>query len=147
MFKHILIPIDGTEFSDRAIDAGVRFAKSVNARITGFIAEPEYKIPTHGEVVSRTAVSMYDYSEKARAHAESVLKRIGERARAEGVQFDSAFVESDRPVDAIVDAAEKHNCDLILMASHGRRGLDRLLHGSSAEGVLKHTRVPVLVMH
>ena len=143
MFKHILIPIDGTEFSDHAIEAGVRFAKSIGARITGFIAEPEYKIPTHGEIVSRTSVSMYEHSDKVRGHAESVLKRMGDRARAEGVQFDSAFVENDRPVEA----AEKHNCDLILMASHGRRGLDKLLHGSAAEGVLKHTRVPVLVMH
>jgi nucleotide-binding universal stress UspA family protein len=147
MFKHILIPIDGTEFSDRAIDAGVRFAKSIDARITGFIAEPEYKIPTHGEIVSRTSVSMYEHSDKARAHAESVLKRMGEKAHAEGVKFDAAYVENDRPVDAIVEAAEKHACDLILMASHGRRGLDKLLHGSAAEGVLKHTQVPVLVMH
>ena len=90
---------------------------------------------------------MYEHSDKARAHAESVLKRMGDRARAEGLQFDAAFVENDHPVDAIVTAAEKHACDLILMASHGRRGLDKLLHGSAAEGVLKHTQVPVLVMH
>ena len=61
MFKHILIPVDGSEFSDRAIDTGVQFAKSVGARITGFIAEPEYKIPTHGQVISRTAESNITY--------------------------------------------------------------------------------------
>lgn len=147
MFKHILIPIDGSEFSDRAIDAGVRFAKSMDARITGFIAEPEYRIPTHGEIVSRTAVSMYQHSEHASEHARSALNRIAERAKAEGVEFDSDFVENDNAVDAIVDAAEKHRCDLIVMASHGRRGLDKLLHGSAAQGVLSHTHIPVLVMH
>ena len=147
MFKHILIPVDGSEFSDRAIDTGVRFAKSVNACITGFIAEPEYRIPTHGEVVSHTAVSMYEHSDKARQHAEGVLKRIAERARAEGVQFDSGFVESDQPADAIVEAAEKHQCDLILMVSHARRGLDKLLHGSVAGTVITRTRIPVLVLH
>ena len=147
MFKHILIPIDGTEFSDRVIDAGVRFAKSIDARITGFIAEPEYKTPTHGEIVNRTAVTMYEHADRARSHAESVLKRIGDRAHAEGVQFDTDFVENDHAVDAIIDAAEKHHCDLIVMASHGRRGLDRLLHGSAAQGVLSHTQIPVLVLH
>ena len=146
MFKHILIPIDGTEFSDRAIEAGVRFAKSIDARITGFIAEPEYKIPTHGEIVSRTSVSMYEHSDKARSHAESVLKRMGDRARAEGVKFDAAYVENDRPVDAIVEAAEKHACDLILMASHGRTGLDAWLMGSETQKVLSHTTLPVLVL-
>ena len=102
MFKHILMPVDGTEFSERAIDTGVRFAKSVGARITGFIAEPEYKIPTHGEIVSHTAVSMYEHAEKARAHAKAALARIAERAQAEGVEFSTDYTESDRPVDAIV---------------------------------------------
>ncbi len=147
MFKHILIPIDGTEFSDRAIDAGVRFAKTVNAHITGFIAEPEFRLPTQIELVNRTFVSMSAHSERAQSHAISVLKRMGDRAAAEGVPFDADFVESDNAVDAIVGAAEKHHCDLIVMASHGRRGLDRLLHGSAAAGVLSHTRIPVLVLH
>ncbi len=147
MFKHILIPVDGSEFSDKAIDTGVQFAKSVGARISGFIAEPEYKMPTHGEVMTRTAVSMYEHSDKARQHAESVLKRIADRARAEGVQYDSGFVESDQPAGAIVEAAEKHHCDLILMVSHARRGLDKLLHGSVAGTVMTRTRIPVLVLH
>lgn len=147
MFKHILIPVDGSDFSDRAVDTGVRFAKSLNARITGFIAEPEYKLPTHGEIVSRTAVSMYEHEDKARKHAEGVLKRIAERAKAEGVQYDSGFVASDQPADAIVEAAEQHHCDLILMVSHARRGLDKLLHGSVAGTVMARTRVPVLVLH
>ncbi len=147
MFKHILIPVDGTEFSDRAIDAGVRFAKSVNARITGFIAEPEYKQPTRSEIISRTVVSMDEHADEVRAHAQGVLQRIAARAAAEDVPYDSAFVENDRPVDAIVDAAEKHQCDLILMASHGRHGLDKLLHGNAAQGVVSHTKIPVLVMH
>ena len=147
MFKHILIPIDGTAFSDRAIDAGVRFAKAMNAQITGFIAEPEFRLPTHNEMVTRTYVTMSGHSERARRHAEQVLQRIGARAGTERVPFDADFVESDDPVDAIVNAAEKHHCDLIVMASHGRRGLDKLLHGSAAEGVLHHTRIPVLVLH
>lgn len=147
MFKHILIPVDGSAFSDKAIDTGVQFAKSVGARITGFIAEPEYKIPSHGQVINRTAESMYEHEEKARKHAESVLKRIADHAQAAGVPYDSGFVESDQPAEAIVDAAEKHQCDLILMVSHARRGLDKLLHGSVAGTVMTRTRIPVLVLH
>ena len=147
MFKHILIPIDGTEFSNRAIDAGVRFAKTMNAHITGFIAEPEFRMPSHSEMINRTFVSMSMHTERAQSHAQSVLKRIGERAAAEGVRFDADFAENNNPANAIVDAAEKHQCDLIVMASHGRQGLDRLLHGSAAEGVIAHTRIPVLVLH
>ena len=147
MFKHILIPVDGSEFSDRAIDAGVRFAKTVNAHITGVIAEPEFRLPSQSQIVNRTFVSMSAHSERAQSHAQSVLKRIGDRAAAEGVPFDADFVECNDAVDAIVSAAEKHHCDLIVMASHGRRGLDKLLHGSAAQGVLSHTSIPVLVLH
>ncbi len=147
MFKHILIPLDGTAFSNRAIEAGVRFAKSMDAQVTGFIAEPEFRLPTHSEMVNRTFISMSDHSERARSHAHTVLQRVSDCACAEGVPFDTDFVESNDPVDAIVHAAKKHHCDLIVMASHGRRGFDKFLHGSAAEGVLSHTRIPVLVLH
>ncbi len=148
MFKHILIPIDGSAFSERAIDTGVRFAKSIDARITGFIAEPKFRLPTQREVLDRTAaLSTEEHSQRTRQHAEQVLARIAERARAEAVPFASDYVENNDPVDAIASAAERHQCDLILMASHSRRGLDKLLHGNAAEGVLSHTRVPVLVLH
>ena len=146
MFKHVLIPIDGSEFSDKAIDVGVRFAKSVGARITGFIAEPEYQIPEYGALINGTGESMDAHGRKIRSHAEASLARIAARARDEGVAFDSDFTESARPAEAIVEAAEKHRCDLILMASHGRHGLDKLLHGSAAQDVITHARIPVLVL-
>ena len=147
MFKHILIPIDGSEFSDHAIHAGVRFAKSIQARITGFIAEPDYTLPLYSEMVTRQAESMEAYTRRARTHAESVLKRIADCARTEAVEFGSSFVQSDNPAEAIIAAADENNCDLILMASHGRRGLDKLIHGSVTDGVLTHTNIPVLVFH
>lgn len=147
MFKHILIPIDGSDFSERAIHAGVRFAKSVQARITGFIAEPDYTLPLYSEMITRQAESMEAYTRRARAHAESVLKRIADCARSEDVEFGSSFVQSDNPAQAIIAAADENHCDLILMASHGRRGLDKLIHGSVTDGVLTHTSIPVLVFH
>ena len=147
MFKHILIPVDGSELSDRAIQAGVDFAKSIGARVTGFIAEPDYTQPSYGDMISRRGESMDQYSTRSRSHAEGVLRRIERCARDEGVEFTSSFVQSDDPVAAIVSAAEKNQCDLIVMASHGRSGLDKLIHGSATEGVMTHTQIPVLVFH
>ena len=148
MFKHILIPVDGTELSERTIECGVSFAKSVGARVTGFIAEPEFRLPTRREVLAHTAaLSAEEHSQRTRSHAEQVLARIAARATAEAVQFDTDFVENDHTVDAITEAAKKHGCDLILMMSRGYQGLAKLLHHNATEGVLSHTSLPVLVLH
>ena len=147
MFKHILIPVDGSEFSDRAMDAGVRFAKSINARITGFIAEPNYIQPSYSELMTRQAESVEAYENRTRQHAEAALNRLGSRAHAEGVEFAVSSAQSSVPSEAIIAAAEEKGCDLILMASHGRHGLDKLIHGSVTGEVMTHTRIPVLVFH
>ena len=145
MYKHIMIPSDGSELSDKAIDAGVEFARQVNARVTGFTAVPEYKLPNEAELMSRRGTSPAQYEVKAGRQAESVLKKIADRARAAGVEYDAEFVQSDFPYRAIICAAEKHGCDLIFMASHGRRGISALIHGSETQGVLTHSKIPTLV--
>ncbi len=147
MFKHILIPVDGSDFSERAIDAGVRFAKSINARITGFIAEPNYIQPSYNELITRQAESLEAHENRSREHAEAALNRLGSRAHAEGVEFAVSSAQSSVPSEAIIAAAEEKGCDLILMASHGRHGLDKLIHGSVTSDVMTHTRIPVLVVH
>ena len=147
MFKHLLVPIDGSEFSDQSIDTSLRFAKAMQARVTGFIAEPDYRIPSENELYSGKVESLEAFDARTGAHAEWVLSRIRERAKIEGVVFDSEHVQNDDAAAAIAAAAQAHQCDLIVMASHGRRGLAKLLHGSVAEGVLTHTKIPVLVLH
>jgi nucleotide-binding universal stress UspA family protein len=145
MYKHIMIPTDGSELSDKAIEAGIAFAQEVNARVTGFTAVPEYKLPSEIELMSRHGVSLEQYERDARHQAEAALQKIADRARAAGVAYDAEFVQSDHPHEAIVRAAQKHGCDLIFMASHGRRGISALLHGSQTQGVLSHSRIPTLV--
>ena len=145
MYKHILIPTDGSELSDKAIDAGVEFAREVRARVTGFTAVPEYRMPSEIELMSRHGVSFEQYERDARRQAEAALQRIVDRARAAGVEYDGEFVQSDHPHEAIVRAAENHGCDLIFMASHGRQGISALLHGSQTHGVLARSRIPTLV--
>jgi nucleotide-binding universal stress UspA family protein len=145
MYKHILIPTDGSELSGKAIDAGIEFARSVGARVTGFTAMPEYQIPSESELMSRHAISLPDYERDAKKQAEIALQPIADRARAAGIDYDADFALSDFPHDAIIRAAQKHGCDLIFMASHGRRGLSALVHGSETQAVLTHSTIPTLV--
>jgi nucleotide-binding universal stress UspA family protein len=145
MFKHILIPTDGSELSDKAIVAGVEFAREVHARITGFTAVPEFRVPSEVELMSRHGVSLEQYERDARKQAESALQRIADRARAAGVEYDAEFTQSDHPHEAIIRTALKRGCDLIFMASHGRRGISALIHGSQTQAVLTHSTIPTLV--
>lgn len=145
MFKHILIPTDGSELSDKAIAAGVEFAREVRARVTGFTAVPEYKVPSQIELMSKHGISMPQYEEQARHQAAAALHKIAECARAAGIEYDEEFVQSDIPHEAIIRAAERHGCDLIFMASHGRSGISALFHGSETQAVLAHSKIPTLV--
>jgi len=145
MYKHILIPTDGSELSDKAIGAGIEFARFIHARVTGFTAVPEYQIPSEAELMSRHAISLQDYERDAKKQAEIALQPIADRARAAGVDYDAEFTLSDFPHEAIIRAAQKHGCDLIFMASHGRRGLSALVHGSETQAVLTHSTIPTLV--
>jgi len=145
VYKHILVPTDGSELSARAIEAAVEFARDAHARVTGFTAVPEYKLPSEGELMSQHGISLQQYEREARRQAEAALQVIADRARAEGVDYSADFAQSDRPHEAIVRAALKHGCDLIFMASHGRRGISALIHGSQTQGVLANSKIPTLV--
>jgi nucleotide-binding universal stress UspA family protein len=145
MYKHILVPTDGSELSDKAINAAIDFARETGARVTGFTAVPEYRVPGNAELIGRRAVSMEQHEQDSRRLAQEILGRIAERARFAGIEFDTDYVLSDRPYEAIVQAAERHGCDLIFMASHGRRGISALVHGSETREVLTHSAIPTLV--
>ena len=144
MYKHILIPTDGSEFAGKAIDEGLKFAQWAGAKVTFFTALPEYPTPT-GEFVSRDAVSLPEYERRSAAQAQELLGGIAQRARDAGVEPGTDYALSDRPWYAIIKAAEKNGCDLIFIASHGRKGLSALLHGSETHQVLTHSTIPTLV--
>jgi nucleotide-binding universal stress UspA family protein len=145
MYKHILIPIDDSELAEKALDNGIEFARSVHARVTGFTALPAYRMPNESAIMSRTAATPAVYEERAKAAADALLARVAERARAAGVECDTDYALSDIPHDAIIDAAKKHGCDLIFMASHGRGRIGALVYGSETQGVLSHSGIPTLV--
>ncbi|MGI4814780.1 MAG: universal stress protein [Janthinobacterium lividum] len=142
MFKHILVPTDGSELSARAVEAAIELAKALDARLTAYACVAQYPITPFSEVVVEPPP---DYLEKARAEARLHLEVIEQAARAQGVQCALVVSVQETPAAGIVEAAEQSGCDAIFMASHGRRGLSKLLIGSETERVLSHTSLPVVV--
>jgi nucleotide-binding universal stress UspA family protein len=145
MFRHILIPTDGSPVSAKAVKAGIAFAKETGARVTGYCAlEPVYA-QIYGEGYMITGRSIADVEKRARQVGERHVAGIGKAAKAAGVRFQGHVSKADSPYAGIVAAARSKHCDLIFMASHGRRGIPGLIMGSVTHKVLTHSRVPVLV--
>ena len=145
MFKHILIPCDGSELSNRVVDKAIEFAREINARVTGFYAQPEYSVPYYEGGIPIDAMTPESFSSLTESQAKSILDDVAQKASAAGVVCDAYTSANDATYQAIIDAANAKGCDLIFMASHGRRGLSALLLGSETARVLTHTRIPVLV--
>ena len=143
MFKHILIPTDGSEISAAAIEYGVRFAKEINAKITGITVTT----PFHIMAVESISVlnDSRDYDARAKARAMRNLDVIKDAATNAGVEFDLVHASGEHPYEEIVRTAEEKGCDIIFQASHGRRGMQALLMGSETTKVLTHSKIPVLV--
>lgn len=147
MFKHILLPTDGSKLSDKAVKSGIEFAKSIKARVTSIHVVPEFgMVMDEGFVAPMSAELKQRYEKESKAHAQKMLDKVGKLASAAGVAHDAVVVNSDVPYQQIIETAKKRKCDLILMASHGRRGLSSLLLGSETAKVLTHSKVPVLVV-
>ena len=143
MFKHILLPTDGSELSDAAIQKGIQFAKSIDAEVTGFHVIPPFHVFS-----LRTGTlegTKEQHESESKVQAEQFLGVIKKAAEKAGVSCDTDYATSSHPYEMIINAAEKKGCDLIMMASHGRRGLQGLLIGSETHKVLTHTKIPVLV--
>jgi nucleotide-binding universal stress UspA family protein len=145
MFKHILIPTDGSPVAAKAIKAGVALAKEMGATVTAFYAiEPP---PTHlygeGYLAERRLVDELD--RRAREVAQRSVDEIADAAKAAGVRCETVVASSVPPYKGIIEAAEKNHCDAVFMASNGHRGLTGMLLGSVTHKVLTHSKIPVLV--
>ena len=145
MFKHILIPTDGSALSRKAVKAGIALARATGARVTGFYSPERYEILAYGEYFPANLISKEEWDKRSQKTAVRFLSAIEKEARAAGVRYAGVSLDSSAPWEAIVEAAKKKKCDLIFMASHGRTGLSSLLLGSQAAKVLSHSRIPVLV--
>ncbi|SOZ35124.1 universal stress protein [Cupriavidus neocaledonicus] len=142
MFQHILLPTDGSELSKKAINGGLELAKAIGARVTAYVCLEEYPYTPFSEIVVEAPQAFKDRIEN---QARLYLKEVENLATAAGVTFDADMSTFAVPYLGIIDAAERHGCDVIFMASHGRRGLSGLLLGSETQKVLTHTDIPVIV--
>ena len=145
MFKNILIPTDGSEQSQRAVRAGIELAKLHGARVTGIHVIPDYHLLIAYEGAF-DPVTEERIEEEAKTRADSYLGFIREACAGAAVECSTVCETSDHPYDAILRTCEKAGCDLILMTSHGRKGLAAVLLGSETRKVLTHATVPVLVV-
>ncbi|MGE5522929.1 MAG: universal stress protein [Rhodospirillaceae bacterium] len=145
MFKNILVPTDGSEQSQAAVRAAVDLAKLHGARLTGIHVIPDYHLLIAYEGAF-DPITEERIEEEAKARAASYLSYVEEKATSAGVPCRTVCETSDHPYDAILRTAETHGCDLIVMTSHGRKGLAAVLLGSETRKVLTHARMPVLVV-
>ena len=145
MFKHIFVPTDGSELSSDTVKRAVTFAKEAGARITFFFSKPDYPMAFYGEGALIDPTTPEKFAEMAEAQAREILSAAEKQALAAGVGCSSRSQTSDIPYEAIIAAATDSGCDLIFMASHGRRGISGLLLGSETQKVLTHSKIPVLV--
>ena len=145
MFKHILVPTDGSTLSLRAAKNAVRFAKVHGARITAFYAAPEYHPNIAGDYIPANFVPLAVFEKQIQKTADKYLGQVKKLAAVARVPCTGLYTSNDSPYRAIIDAAKANKCDLIFMASHGRSGIAALLIGSETHKVLTHCKLPVLV--
>jgi nucleotide-binding universal stress UspA family protein len=142
MYRHILIPTDGSELAEHAVTHGLSLAKSIGAKVTVIIVEE----PFNWHAAEYAGIGeLARHSEQMKKYLASVLNRAANAAQQGGVSCDTIQVQDAQPYRAIIATAADRGCDLIVMASHGRSGLSAVLLGSVTNKVLTHTKIPVLV--
>ena len=147
-YKHILLPVDGSELSQKAEKECIAFVKSTGAKVTAIHVISHFHLHYQPWAAPRSVHEKIEreHEEEAKKTARKMISELQARVKAAGVRCDALVVVGDHPYEEIIDNAEKGKCDLIMMASHGRKGLDALLLGSETVKVLTHTKIPVLVV-
>ena len=145
MFKHILIPTDGSDTALKAVRAGVSLASEIGAKVTAYCAQEAVPTHIHGEgyIADKQLVAVFE--QRAAEFAKRNVKAAEAAARNAGVPCKTLVTKAALPYRGIVEAAEKQGCDAIFIGSHGYRGLKKLLLGSVTQEVLTHSKLPVLV--
>src|SRR4029079_17583806 len=143
MYDHILIATDGSDLAQRAVEQGLALAKTLGSRVTAVTVTEPWTAAVSGEWA--VAFPVEDYEKAAAANAEKVLDAVQEAAMRLGVICDAVHVKDQYAAEGIVEEAKARSCDLIVMASHGRRGIAKFVLGSQATRVLAHSAVPLLI--
>lgn len=146
MYKSILIATDGSALSDKAVESGLALAALCGASVVVMKVVPRYPTGYSEGALPTDAAEVRRVEAQWRDAAQALLNAIQAQGRAQGVAVQTALVQSDLVAEGVIAAAKEHGCDLIVMASHGRKGMSRLLLGSETQHVLTHSHIPVLVL-
>ena len=139
MYKNLLVATDGSKLSDKAVKHAIDLAHALNATLTAFYAAPDYPTPTYAAGVIYESFTRKEYTKAAAEEAKKILDEVRAKAEGAAVACKSTYAIASAPWEAILSAAKKYNCDGIVMASHGRRGVSALLLGSETQKVLTHS--------
>lgn len=146
MYKHLFVPVDGSELSRRAMDGSIELALQLGARITGFVVEPDLPLSTvtgdNAEFMDRVK----DHESKNEAHAAALLGLFEKRAATAGVAFTAQQATAYGVGQSIVEQAEKSGCDMIVMVTEGRSRVGKFVFGSHTKDVIIDSKLPVLVL-
>jgi nucleotide-binding universal stress UspA family protein len=143
MYQHVLVPTDGSELTKAAVEAAIKLAKALNAKVSILSVKEPFPYSAISEMQPVPPQEFFDAQERI---AHQRVKLASQACDAAGVAWQGYTVEAEHPWEAIIDTAKMHSCDLIVMASHGRRGVSAMLLGSETQKVLTHSKVPVLVV-
>ena len=146
MYKHLFVPVDGSELSHRAMDGSIELAKQLGASITGFVVEPDLPLSTATRHRDEFVRNIKDHGSKNEAHAAALLGQFEERALTAGVPFTAQHVTAYMVGKSIVEEAEKSGCDLIVMVTQGRSRVGKFVFGSHTKDVIIESKLPVLVL-
>lgn len=147
MYKHILLPTDGSRTAAKGVKAGVKLAKALGAKVTGVYVLPRYMPPVYGDAaVLVPEINPQKFTQAMKKNAAKALSVVEAEARAAGIRCDTATPIDNQPWQGILRVARSKKCDAIAMASHGRGGLAGLILGSETARVLAHSKIPVVVL-
>jgi nucleotide-binding universal stress UspA family protein len=143
MYKHMLIPTDGSALAEQAITQGFALARTLNAKVTVVTVVPPFHVIAIEPMIVTT--TREEYNADIAKLVERLLAMPRAAAKAAGVAYDDVYVVAEQPWEAIIETARNSGCDLIMMASHGRKGVSALVLGSETMKVLTHSKIPTLV--
>ncbi|MBC3885028.1 universal stress protein [Undibacterium griseum] len=145
MYSKILMPTDGSELANASVQAGIDFAKQLNAKVIALFVASNYQYPIYIDIIPPNTPTEEEYQSAMRTLAESYLQPARDAAKQAGVEFESVIQFNDSPAKEIIHTAQQYGCDLIFIGSHGRSGVGQLLLGSTTTKVLSLCNIPVLV--
>ena len=146
MYKRILIATDGSQLSDMAVESGLSLAGLTGASVIALKVVPRYPRSYFDGTLPVEAADIKRIEKQWSDAAQAMVDAIKDKGETQGLTVKAIVAKSDLVAEAVIAAAKKHKCDLIVMASHGRKGIKRLLLGSETQHVLTHSHIPVLVL-